>query len=370
MLRFRPRILYYAKLPLRRVLTEGWFVPAIRVGATGNPEYLHDGNIITIEPKGDGELFAYVNDAVVGLPWIWNWLYEDNRGRSSLGISVVPQRAVVVRVLSLEALSTIINEIGSQFELTPKNRLVTQFDTPQGFKQRIELGKSFDIVITTDNDVDELITSGRVDADGSSVVAHSDMVVTVRTGMQKPDISTIEAFKHVLQNAKSVAYSKENCIASELKEMFDQLGIGEEMKSKTIVRDDGIQVASAVADGSAELGPATAHDVAVVRGAEVAGAFPPELQMSDVFTAGIVAAAAEPDAAKALMTFLETPAVAQLLKARHPATPARNDPIPAEVECKDLIGVYITQLQFSLQSLRLFRFFLAIAQAGGRRRGA
>ena len=54
----------------------------------------------------------------------------------------------------------------------------------------------------------------------------------------------------------------------------------------------------------------------IAPGVELAGSFPPELQQELVFTAAVAADTKEPDAAKAFVTFLTTPAATSVFKAR------------------------------------------------------
>jgi hypothetical protein len=73
-------------LPLRRMPTERWFVPVARVGATGNDEHVLDVRSTVITPRRDGEFFFYVNEAVIGLPGLWDTFYQHNGGRATVSI--------------------------------------------------------------------------------------------------------------------------------------------------------------------------------------------------------------------------------------------------------------------------------------------
>ena len=56
---------------------------------------------------------------------------------------------------------------------------------------------------------------------------------------------------------------------------------------------------------------------------EYVGPFPPELQHYNVFAAGVATAAEQPEAAKALIKFLRSPAAITVIKAKglEPAIP-------------------------------------------------
>jgi uncharacterized protein (DUF2235 family) len=87
--------LMYLGLPIRRAAGEPWFRPFVRVGSWGADHHaLH----LRAEPSGasptrwvgevtartSGELFVYVNDSVVGLPWLADVFYRNNRGTATV----------------------------------------------------------------------------------------------------------------------------------------------------------------------------------------------------------------------------------------------------------------------------------------------
>jgi hypothetical protein len=95
-----------AGLPLRRHLTEPWFKPSARIGARGRDEYSleptvpfapgDDRRTMTTEitARTSGELFLYVNDAVVGLPGVYDVFYRHNRGGADVTVERVRAPAV------------------------------------------------------------------------------------------------------------------------------------------------------------------------------------------------------------------------------------------------------------------------------------
>jgi hypothetical protein len=82
----------YATMPLRRVIFRRWFDVIARVGSAGvyedfvDPIHISDKTYrgSTATTKRSGELFLYVNDAVVGLPWITDLFYRNNHGTAHI----------------------------------------------------------------------------------------------------------------------------------------------------------------------------------------------------------------------------------------------------------------------------------------------
>lgn len=79
-------------VPLRRELTRPWFRLVLRYGATGGEEVFLDpdpenGKVETvIRPTRSGELFIFVNDAVLGIPRWYDVFYRNNAGTARLTV--------------------------------------------------------------------------------------------------------------------------------------------------------------------------------------------------------------------------------------------------------------------------------------------
>jgi uncharacterized protein (DUF2235 family) len=90
------RLLMAATLPQRRVIFRRWFSLLARIGSTGVAEVFLDpelvsGNQNTYQgvirsAERSGELFLYVNESVVPLPWISDIFYWNNKGSAQVVI--------------------------------------------------------------------------------------------------------------------------------------------------------------------------------------------------------------------------------------------------------------------------------------------
>jgi molybdate transport system substrate-binding protein len=69
-------------------------------------------------------------------------------------------------------------------------------------------------------------------------------------------------------------------------------------------------VGEIVAHGDAELGFQQISELKPVEGIDIVGQLPPEVQKITVFSAGIASVSKEPEAGKALIKFLASPAAA------------------------------------------------------------
>src|SRR5829696_2336115 len=85
-------------LPLRRRLSDGWFVPIARVHSNYpfyyDKEYVLHGRVTDIFPEQPGELFLFINEAVLGLPCCYDYFYRDNRGNAKVTITAPGRSAL------------------------------------------------------------------------------------------------------------------------------------------------------------------------------------------------------------------------------------------------------------------------------------
>jgi molybdate transport system substrate-binding protein len=83
-----------------------------------------------------------------------------------------------------------------------------------------------------------------------------------------------------------------------------RLGITDAMKSKIVMPEPGTPVGEVIASGGAELGVQQISELLPVAGIEIVGPLPTTLQKITIFSAGILAAAKDPNAARALVKFV------------------------------------------------------------------
>jgi molybdate transport system substrate-binding protein len=144
-------------------------------------------------------------------------------------------------------------------------------------------------------------------ADSRVDLVKSPIGVAVKAGAPKPDISSADTLKRALLAAKSIAYSDSASGVYVSTEMFAKLGIADEMKDKA-KKIPATPVGEIVARGEAEIGFQQISEMKPVAGIDIVGQLPPDLQKITVFSAGIATVSKEPDAGRALIKFLASPA--------------------------------------------------------------
>jgi molybdate transport system substrate-binding protein len=224
--------------------------------------------------------------------------------------------AAEIKALVSNALKSTMEEAVPQFEKESGHKLAITFGAAAELKVSIEKGAPVDIAILTTATTDDLVKEGKLVAAGRIDIAHAGAGVAARKGAPKPDISTSAGFKQALLDAKSIAYVGAGATAPYIKSLFDRLGIAAQVEPKLKVQPTSNPAAKAVANGEAELGITQISEILPYAGAELVGPLPPELQLYTVYPAALATDTKEPDAAKALIKFLTSPATIAVLKAK------------------------------------------------------
>jgi molybdate transport system substrate-binding protein len=227
-------------------------------------------------------------------------------------------RAADLKVLSSVALTAVLDELAPEFEKATGNKLSIGYGLAAELKKRVLDGEMADVIILTRPMMDELQKENRLSANSVVNVAGTPVSVAARRGAPKPDIGSVEAFKHALLGARSVVYAdpaKGGVSGMHFARVLDRLGIAEQMKGKTILVP-GAQAAEVVARGEAELGIGQGSEIVPVAGAQLVGPLPGDLASTTVFTAGIATASKSREAANALIKFLTGAPAAPRLKAK------------------------------------------------------
>jgi len=211
-----------------------------------------------------------------------------------------------MRVLCTNGLKTVMLELAPEFEHAIGTKAVITWGSANGLLKELEAGAGGDLAILTAEAIDGLIKEGKVVAGSRVDLARSGIGVAVRKGAPKPDIGSSDALRRVLLAAKSVAHSKTGMSGIYFPTVLARLGIADEMKPKIVTPEPGTPVGEVVAKGGAEIGVQQISELLPVAGIEIVGPLPAALQRITIFSAGVLTAAKEPEAARALVQFVAT----------------------------------------------------------------
>jgi len=212
-----------------------------------------------------------------------------------------------IRVLSSVGIKTVVEDLAPQFEKATKHKVTAVFDLASTLKGKIEGGEAFDVAILTPPLLDDLIAKGRVSPASKSNVARVGLGLMIKAGARKPDVSSTDAFKRTLLDAKSITYASAGASGVAFLAIIEKLGIAAPIKAKAKPAAGGEEVNANITTGASDLGVLPVSEILPVKGAELGGLFPAEVQTYVIMAAG-VNAKAQGNAAKEFVAFLMSPA--------------------------------------------------------------
>jgi molybdate transport system substrate-binding protein len=226
--------------------------------------------------------------------------------------------AAEVKVMNSGGFSAAYKALAPTFEKQTHNQLSIAYGPSMGTTHdaipvRLARGEAADVLIMVGYALDDLAKQGKVVAGSEVELARSPIGIAVRKGAPLPDISTDDALRRTLLAAKSVAYSDSASGVYVGNTLFKKLGIAEQMKAKSRMIP-ATPVAEIVARGEADIGFQQISEMLPVKGAQVVGPLPADVQLYTVFSAGLVKGAAEPQAGRQLIKFLASPAASAAIK--------------------------------------------------------
>ncbi|MFZ4285320.1 substrate-binding domain-containing protein [Variovorax sp. HJSM1_2] len=226
--------------------------------------------------------------------------------------------AADLNVISSGGFTAAYQQLVPLYEQASQHKVTTAYgasigNAPDSIPSRLARGEQFDIVILADSALDDLIKQGKVEPGSRVDLARSIIGMSVRKGTPKPDISTVAALRQTLLDAKSIAYSASASGTYLSTELFQRLGVAEQVKDKA-KKIFSERVGTVVERGDAEIGFQQVSELLPFKNLDFVGPLPQEVQQTIFFSAGVMVGAKQPEAARHLIRYLASPAAAATVR--------------------------------------------------------
>jgi molybdate transport system substrate-binding protein len=227
--------------------------------------------------------------------------------------------AVEIKALITIGFQSALEDLAPKFEKASGHKLAIEYGLSAALSKRVADGEQTDVIIGTRESVDGLIKAGKISAGSDATVASSGFGIAVRMGAPKPDISTPDALKRSLLAARMIGYGNPaagGAAGVHFIKFLESLGIVEEMKAKTKYPIPGAFVGSMLVSGEVDLAVQSIPELNFVKGVDLVGPLPGDLQVITNYAVAISASAKQPDAARTLVLFLRSPEAVTFIKAK------------------------------------------------------
>jgi molybdate transport system substrate-binding protein len=234
-------------------------------------------------------------------------------------VSALPARGAEIKVVSTGSFRGALTELAPAFEKTRGDKITTQWAGTDEIVRRLAAGDTLDIVIAPAPWIDNLtgrgwlVTGSRVD------LANSGIGVAIRAGLPAIDVNSTDALRAALRKGHKIMLSN-GVSGIYLTALFKKWGLAEELEPKIVRLPGSVEVADAMTRGEADIAFLQVAEWLEVKGVTFVGPLPADIQEVTAISSGLNKKAVAPDAARALLEFLASPA-ADAAKARSGLTP-------------------------------------------------
>ena len=218
-----------------------------------------------------------------------------------------------IKIIAPNAVKEAVVEIGARYSKEIDTKLSFTWTGSEAIAKRVGEGEVYDVVLTTSAGVDRLAGAGKLNPASKLNFSRSAVAAAIRSGVPRPDVSTVDGLKKALLDAKSIAISS-GASGRYLEELFQKLGVSEQIKSKIKQPPSGAQIGEMLARGEADLGFQQVTELIHAKGFEYLGTLPAEVQNYTIWSAAVHAQASNAKAAAAFVKALAASTAAPELR--------------------------------------------------------
>ena len=223
----------------------------------------------------------------------------------ALGISSPARAQSEITLLSPNPIQTTIDKLVADFQAKTGTRVKVTYGTGVSTRKTVASGQASDVSLLF-APFPEALKTGNIDPKSATVIARLRLAIGVKKGAPKPDISTPEAVKRTLLNAKSIISvdPEQGSVGGAVLLALNKMGITAQVKPKIKWVAGGGVVQDSVAKGETEIALGPYLSDMRNPGLDVVGALPPGASTPIDITGFLSTSVKDPKAARALLNYL------------------------------------------------------------------
>ena len=227
----------------------------------------------------------------------------------SAGPKVADAKPGDVRVIATAAIREPLNAVHNQAEAAIGKPIVAEYGSARGnLKDKILKGQDFEVAILLPDVDDEIEAAGKT-VPGRFEIARVPVAFGLRGEAPNLDVGSPAAVKAAMLNAKSVRYAPSGAALMTVKKILSTLDIADKIHDSSAVAGE-----VPLAAGEYEINIYPLSEIIPNKKLKNLGAVVPELQVPVIIEATIGKRAADPNAARALISFLQGQTIDHALK--------------------------------------------------------
>jgi molybdate transport system substrate-binding protein len=232
-------------------------------------------------------------------------------------LSVQSTKAQEVTLIGPGGIKCALDRITPDFEHKSGFTVKATIGAGGATHQQVVRGEAFDVPIVQ-APYQDVLDSGNVVPSSETPLGTVALVVLVRKGDPKPDISTADAVKRMLLNAKAISYpdgagGRGGAAGVSFDATQKKLGIYDQVQPK-VKRTPGVALTKLLTNGDIDLAVTFVSEVNDP-GVEIVGPLPKEISTPTSFVAFLSSHAKSPEAANALLKYFASSDAAAAYKA-------------------------------------------------------
>jgi molybdate transport system substrate-binding protein len=224
-------------------------------------------------------------------------------------VTISSANAAELKVLAAGGMRPGLNAAAEVFRQRTGIEAKFTYEPPVDLGKRVAGGEAADVVVSSPAVVAELSKTGKVLAESPMHLGRVGVGVVVRERAPVPDISTPQALRDSLIAADAIVYNTASS-GTYIDGMLRKIGAFDQIQSKLVRLWDGTAVMHHLMEGKGrEFGFGGITDILGYRdrGLRLVGPLPAEIQNYANYSAAVITAAPNPEAAKAFMAYLASP---------------------------------------------------------------